>query len=163
MGEISEQQIAAMTTLLTTEQIAAFERHGYVRLREAFAHEAALRLQERMWAELREDFGIDRNDRHTWWQPLRSLHRVKRDPLQSAVATDRLIGAIDTLLGPVRWRVPSNWGLVLVTFPDHKRGEWSLPASGWHFDAELHRNATSLAGLVVFTFFSVVEPACGSE
>lgn len=148
---MSEQQSAAMATPLSAEQIAAFETHGYVRLREAFAPKVALRLQDRMWAELREDFGIDRDDRRTWWQPMRSLHRVNRDPLQSAVATDRLIGAIGALLGPVRWRVPPNWGLVLVTFPDQKRGDWSLPTSGWHFDAELHRNATSRPALHAIT------------
>jgi len=41
-----------------------------VRLPEAFAPEAALRLQERMWAELREDFGIG---------PGRSPHLVATD------------------------------------------------------------------------------------
>lgn len=148
------------TTALSAEQIAAFEDRGYVRLREAFSPAAALRMQERMWAELRKDFGIDRDDRSTWWQPPRSLRRAKWDPLQSAVATERLIGAIDGLLGAVPWNLPSNWGLVMVTFPE-LRGEWTLPTTGWHFDFDLHRNAASLGGLFVFTFFSAVEPRGG--
>jgi len=149
-----------MDAYLTDEQMGIFERKGYLYLSEAFAPEAAIQLQERMWTELREDFGIDRCDRRTWWQPRQSLHRAKRDPLQCAVASDRLLGAISALLGPVRWRVPSNWGVVLVTFPNPGSGDWSLPTAGWHFDFELHRNVTSLGGLFVFTFFSVVE-ACG--
>jgi hypothetical protein len=43
--------------------------------------------------------------------------------------------------------------------PSPARGsaDWSLPSNGWHFDFELHRNADSLGGLFVFTFFSRVE------
>lgn len=150
-----------MADSLTQGQLDAFERDGYLRLPETFAREAAIQLQERMWTELREDFGIDRFERRTWWQPMRSLHRAKRDPLQSAIASDRLTGAIGSLLGRVRWRVPSNWGVVLVTFPAAGSGDWSLPTAGWHFDFELHRNADSLGGLFVFTFFSVVEARGG--
>ena len=68
----------------TATQVATFERTGYLRLTKAFAPELALQIQERMWAELREDIGIDRSDRRTWWQPMRSLRRAKRDPLQDA-------------------------------------------------------------------------------
>lgn len=148
-------------TAMGAEQIAAFEDRGFVRLREAFAPEDALRMQGRMWAELREDFGIDRDDCSTWRQPPRSPRRAKWDPLQSAVATDHLVGAINALLSPVPWSVPSNWGLVMVTFPDRSPGQWTLPTTGWHFDFDLHRNATSLGGLFVFTFFSAVEPHGG--
>ena len=132
-----------MTPSLTESQMATFEHTGYLRLPQAFAPAAAIQIQEQMWAELREDFGIDRDNRATWWQPLQSLHRAKRDPLQNAIASERLIGAIGTLLAPVRWRVPSNWGVVLVTFPGRDGTDWNLPTAGWHFDFELHRNAIS--------------------
>jgi hypothetical protein len=146
---------------LTGAQRAEFESVGHLRLREASAPEAAIRLQERMWAELADDFGIDRGDPGTWRQPMQSLRRAKRDPLQGAVATDRLLGAIGALLGPIGWRPPSNWGVVLVTFPDRRPGEWTLPTTGWHFDFELDRNSTSLGGLFVFTFYSTVEARGG--
>lgn len=146
-----------MAVSLTTEQLATFERTGWVRLRAAFAAEDAVALQERMWAELRDDFGIVRDDPSTWRQPRRSLPRAKRDPMQHVVATDRLLGAIDDLLGPVRWRVPSNWGVVLVTFPDRTPGPWTLPASGWHFDFDLHPNADAPRAVQVFTFYSAVD------
>jgi hypothetical protein len=157
-GEI---RAAGKATVLSAEQVAAFEKHGHLRLREAFSREVAVQLQQRMWAELREDFGIDRDDRTTWYQPRRSLRRAKWDPLQSAIATEPLVGAIDTVLDPACWRIPSNWGVVLVTFPDHTQGEWTLPTSGWHFDFDLHDNGTSLSGLFVFTFFSTVGPRGG--
>lgn len=141
--------------------MAEFEERGHLRLREAFSRELALQLQERMWAELQDDFGIRRDDRGTWHQPRRSLHGAKRDPLQHGIATARLVGAIDALLSPRPWQTPSNWGVVLVTFPDRTAGEWALPSSGWHYDFDLHDNATSLSGLFVFTFFSAVGPRGG--
>ena len=55
---------------LTDEQLATFERTGHVRVPAAFSPDAALRIQERMWDELREDFGIDRDARRTF-----ELHR----------------------------------------------------------------------------------------
>ena len=153
--------VASTQSALSPEQVAAFEEHGHLRLGEAFSREIALQLQQRMWAELQEDFGIGRDDRRTWYQPRRSLRGAKWDPLQGAIATERLVGAIDALLGPVPWHMPSNWGVVLVTFPDQTEGEWTLPTSGWHYDFDIRDNATSLSGLIVFTFFSAVEPRGG--
>src|SRR6185295_9134930 len=97
---------------LSPEQISVFEERGHVRLREAFPREIALQLQQRMWAELQEDFGIGRDDRGTWYQPRRSLRGAKWDPLQREIATERLVGAIDALLAPVQWQMPTNWGVV---------------------------------------------------
>ncbi len=141
---------------LTAAQVTAFEERGYVEMRGAFPRDVALQLQQRMWDELRDDFGVDREDRETWYQPQRCLRSAKWDPLQRAIATGSLVGAIDALLAPVRWELPTNWGVVLVTFPDRTREEWSLPASGWHYDFDLQDNATSPTGLSVFTFFSSV-------
>jgi hypothetical protein len=151
-----ERHAAGGSAALSAAQVAAFEERGHVRIREAFPREVALQLQQHMWAELREDFGIDREDRDTWYQPRRSLRRAKWDPLQRAIATDSLVGAIDALLGPVRWRLPTNWGVVLVTFPDRTRDEWIPPTSGWHYDFDLQDNTISPSGLFVFTFFSTV-------
>src|SRR5262245_66515866 len=80
---------------LSAEQRAAFHDRGYVRLRQAFPREVALQLGANMWTELLEDFGIDQDDRGTWHQPRCSLRRAKWDPLQRAIATDVLVGAID--------------------------------------------------------------------
>src|SRR5262249_54185181 len=95
---------------LSAEQRAAFHERGHVRLRMAYSREVALQIQSNMWTELLEDYAIDQQDRRSWCQPRRSLRRAKWDPLQSAIATDRLVGAIDVLLHPAPWRVPRNWG-----------------------------------------------------
>jgi hypothetical protein len=154
MGNV-ELHVAGTSAALSAAQVAAFEERGHVRLRGAFPREVALQLQQRMWAELQKDFGIDGDDRDTWYQPQRSLRGAKWDPLQRVIATDSLVGAIDALLGPGRWQVPTNWGVVLVTFPDRTR-ERTLPTSGWHYDFDLGNNAISPSGLLVFTFFSTV-------
>ena len=152
---------AGRSIALSAAQMAAFEERGHVRLRGVFPREVALQLQQRMWAELQADFGIDGQDRDTWHQPQRSLRGAKWDPLQRAIATDSLVGAIDALLGPGRWQLPTNWGVVLVTFPDRTRDEWILPTSGWHYDFDLDDNAISPSGILVFTFFSTVESRGG--
>lgn len=148
--------------MLTAEELAAFAERGHVHLRDSFPRDAALQMQEHMWDELRREHGIARDDRTTWHQPRQSLRAAKWDPLQRAVETDAVVGAIDGLLGPdVRWSMPTNWGVVLVTFPAGGRDEWTLPSSGWHFDFDLHDHATAPAGLMLFTFFSSVAPRGG--
>jgi hypothetical protein len=127
----------------------------------AFPGEVALQMRANMWRELLDDYGIAQDDRQTWHQPRRSLRRAKWDPLQRSMATDRLVGAIDALLPPASWRLPTNWGVVLVTFPNRARDGWSVPSVGWHYDFGAHDNATSISGLQVFTFFSTVEPRGG--
>jgi phytanoyl-CoA dioxygenase PhyH len=151
-----ELNAAGRPAALDPAHVAAFEERGHLRLRGVFPRDVALQMQRRMWDELQADFGIDPDDRDTWCQPRRSLRRAKWDPLQRAVATDSLVGAIDTLLGAGRWELPTNWGVVLVTFPDRTGGEWTLPTSGWHYDFGLDDAATSPSGLLVFTFFSSV-------
>jgi hypothetical protein len=146
---------------LSAEQRAAFHDRGWVRLREAFPREVALQLGANMWEELLDDFGIDQADRGTWYQPRCSLRRAKWDPLQRAIATDILVGAIDALLGPAPWRLPTNWGVVLTTFPNLTRDEWSVPSAGWHYDFDVDANLMGIGGLQVFSFFSRVEPRGG--
>ena len=41
-----------MNASLTETQMATFNQNGHLRLPAAFAPEAAIQLQERMWAEL---------------------------------------------------------------------------------------------------------------
>jgi hypothetical protein len=141
---------------LTGEQRATFDERGWLRLEGVFPREVALQMQDRMWAELREVAAIDRARRETWHQPRSSLRGAKRDPLQHAIGSDALLAAIGALLGPVRWRVPSNWGVVLITFPTGAAHRWTVPTNGWHYDFDLVQNAAAPRGLLVFTFLGSV-------
>jgi len=146
-------------TSLTPEQHAAFDADGFLHLRAAFPPAAALELQDRMWEELREVHGIERNDRSTWYQPRKCLHGAKWDLGQGVIGAPRLIGAVHDLLGSRDWPLPAHWGVVLVTFPNPARA-WTVPTA-WHSDYELHGSNARLSDLFIFTFFSAVGPRGG--
>ena len=84
-----------MATVLSGTELAAFERWGYVRLRAAFPPALALEMQDAMWAELKQEFGIDRDDRSTWRVPPHDLKRAKYDPRNEAMC-------------PIVWWAPSG-------------------------------------------------------
>jgi hypothetical protein len=149
----------AQPRTLTPTEIARFERDGFVVVREAFARADALAMQRRWWQELRDVHGIRRDDRTTWHRIAGDLRAAKRDPLQHAILTDRLRGAVDDLLGPGAWAPPRDWGRCLVTFPEP--GRWDVPTGLWHWDnpPELHRDRPR--GLFVVGFVGTVEPGGG--
>jgi len=91
------------------DDVAAFSTRGYVRVNDAFSSEAALAMQARMWRELLESFGIDREDHGTWRQPPQDLRRSKLDSGQVAMNTQRLLGACNELLGVGHWGAPAHW------------------------------------------------------
>ena len=146
---------------LNADEVTAFAARGYVCVNDAFSSEAALEMQDVMWRELLEAFGIDRTDRATWHQPPHDLRRSKTDPGQLAMNTERLLGACDALLDAGSWGTPTHWGRVLVTFPDDSPTEWTVPTGVWHWDSALHENVGGVERLVVFTFFSEVETGGG--
>lgn len=150
-----------MTAVLSESDLAAFAARGYVVVHGAFSSESALAMQETMWDELREGFGIERNDRDTWHQPPRDLQRSKTDPAQNAITLGRLREACEALLGAGRWKAPAHWGRILVTFPEESNEPWRVPTGPWHWDSTLHENVGSLERLLILTFFSNVEPRGG--
>ena len=150
-----------MATVLSGTELAAFERWGYVRLRAAFPPALALEMQDAMWAELKQEFGIDRDDRSTWRVPPHDLKRAKYDPRNEAMCTDRLVGALGDLVEGGRVDVPGDWGRILVTFPEPAPPVWTVPTKIWHWDAALHQEVGAVRRLLVLTFFSTVEPRGG--
>lgn len=146
---------------MSPDELDSFKERGYVRLKGAFPRDAALSMQDAMWRELREEFGIDRNDRASWRQPPRDIHGQKTDSAQRAMNTERLLGACGQLVETDRYEAPAHWGRVLVTFPETSPRPWEVPTGVWHWDCELHDNVGAVTRLVVFTFFSDVEPEGG--
>ncbi len=70
-------------TVLSQGEIASFEEVGYVNIRQAFPREAALKMQDFMWSELKRLHNFDRNDPSSWkmdrWKPT-EWTRLKRVP-----------------------------------------------------------------------------------
>ncbi len=150
-----EAYIPPPMAVLTDTELETFAERGCVRLRGAFPEQLASRFRDEMWAELAREFGVDRGDPTTWHLPPgRGLRGVKKLPLQKDVATARLCGALDELLGEGTWRVPKQWGGVLVKLPRPGEGTWELPADVWHFDSRLGANVGALHRMFVFTVFA---------
>src|SRR2546427_693666 len=104
-------------TTLSSTDIEQFELDGFVVVKGAFAREDADAMQDAWWRELCDLYGIRRDDRSTWRQPLRDLRSGKASPLQTAMNTARARGAIDDLLGADMWKWPKHWGRAIATFP----------------------------------------------
>ena len=102
-------------TVLSPEDVASFEQHGYVYLPKAFSRADALAIQDSFWSQMQEQ-GIDRNDRSTWpTDPWPSLTLKDEPSLEGRITTPRLCGAINQLLGSENWHVPNRWGGYLIS------------------------------------------------
>src|SRR5436190_22522548 len=100
---------------LTHAESEQFDRDGFVVVKGAFAREDADAMQDSWWRELFDLYGIKRDDRATWHQPLRDLRGGKSSPLQARMNTVRVKGVIDDLLGASTWQWPKHWGRAIVT------------------------------------------------
>jgi Phytanoyl-CoA dioxygenase (PhyH) len=144
---------------LSPTEIQRFHDDGYVVVRSAFSPDDARAMQDEWWSELGQVHGIERDDRTTWRRILSDLKAAKHSPIQQKIATARVRGVIDALLGPGAWRAPADWGRPLVTFPE--RGGWDVPIELWHWDSDgsMHRDA--LNALFVVSFIGSVAPRSG--
>lgn len=149
-------------SVLTAEQRATFRRRGFLRLESAFDEEQAAEQREQIWRELRDVYGVREHDRGTWQQPAKQLRRAREHPGHLAMATARLTGAIDELLGPGDWqRVgPRHWGSVLFTFPNAET--WDVPRKTWHWDNPIPPHLSGCAALHLFSLLASLEPGGGA-
>jgi Phytanoyl-CoA dioxygenase (PhyH) len=151
--------LPAQPETLSPGDLQSFHDNGYVVAKGAFAHADAEAMQAEWWAELTEAHAIQRDDRATWRAIQGDLKQAKTSPIQERIATERVRGVIDDLLGAGKWRTPADWGRALVTFPE--TGVWDVPAELWHWDSpgDLHRQA--LNALFVVSFIGEVAPRSG--
>jgi hypothetical protein len=149
------------SSVLSTEDVRAFQERGHVRISQAFDPDSALQMQEFMWSELKRLNGIDRNDRSTWTKPVRGLNKAGRHGVYKGIGSPRLFTAIDELLGPSAWKKPAGWGGFLVTFPEGGDRAWDVTTDDWHWDGDPGICVDGASGISVFTFFSQVRPRGG--
>src|SRR5579862_3022301 len=167
-GRLKKREAAMQSapTTLTPAETDQFQSDGFVVVRNAFAREDADAMQDSWWQELEELYRIRRDDRSTWFQPVRDLRRGKNSPLQRKIHTPRVHGAIDDLLGPGLWQWPKHWGRAVVTFP--QGGTWDVPghrdrvgAAVWHWDSPVEWHADGMSALFAFTFIGAVAAGGG--
>ena len=146
--------------MLTIDQKLAYDQLGFVRLPGAFSKEHAQEMVARIWAAMKDKFDVRRDEPASWKiQMGYGFSEEKRDPAFHKVGSPKTIRAIDDLLGQDRWVRPSNWGQLLVTFPEADKN-WSVPTEIWHTDFGFLPSTDPL-GVMVFGFLSDVGPKAG--
>jgi hypothetical protein len=116
-------------------------------------------MEQRWWSELEEVHQVRRDDRSSWRPVPGDLKAAKRDPIQAAILTDRVRGALDDLLGEGAWSAPKDWGRPIVTFPEP--GDWDVPSHFWHWDNPWELYLDQPMGLFVVSFIGQVGPQGG--
>lgn len=117
-----------MGVVLSEAELDGFVSDGYLHLEGAFDAELAARCVDVLWSML----DVDRADPSTWNRPVMRIAGSTHPDLVAAVNTERLVGAIDDLLGgPDLWqRRAEGYGTFPVRFPsDADPGD-----TGWHID-----------------------------
>lgn len=150
---------------LSPDEIQQFIERGYLHLRGAFPVEHALAVQSLIWERLAER-GVHEDDPTTWTQPLVHLRENYNGPVFEACMTERLMDAIEDLVGAGRWKyrgVPHGWGWWPVNFHRGADQPWSVPTQGWHWDGGHFRHFLDSPdqGLVLLCVFSEIGPRGG--
>ncbi|HVN01584.1 MAG TPA: phytanoyl-CoA dioxygenase family protein [Caulobacteraceae bacterium] len=147
-------------TTLSAAEIAQFHDEGFVVVRGAFSPDDAAATRREWWAELAEVHGVREHDRATWRQPRADLKAAKFAPIGARLASPRVRGVIDDLVGAGAWPEPKHWGRVLTTFPE-TRGAWDVPTKLWHSDNPCAWHRTAMNGVMLFSFIGEVRPRSG--
>ncbi len=147
-----------MTTILTPEQRARFERDGVVRLPGAFTADEAAAMRDVVWTEL-ETRGIRRDDPSTWTSESPDhLQHLKARPELAAVWSPTTLGAIADLLGQEP-HVPADTGAFFLLFPTPR--PWTVPWKAWHVDHAWLDPKGPLRAIKVHSHFGETVPRSG--
>ena len=111
---------------LSSDDVERFVHDGFVRLEAAFPTEVAARCVDELWMLLDED----RHDPSTWTAPVLRIGGAASPAIVEAINTDRLIAAVDDLVGVGRWQRRRGYGSFPVRFPS----EQDPGDAGWHID-----------------------------
>lgn len=154
-----------MLNVLTDTQVEQFIEEGYTKLEEAFPRQQALLAQSFLWERLAER-GVRRDDRSTWKEPMVRINETYDDSVFQACATQRLIGAIEDLVGQGRYaeaQQKTQWGWWPVNFSLGSQEAWDVPQTGWHWDGSHFRHFVDSPdqGLLLLCIFSEVQPQGG--
>ena len=159
--------------VLSPAEVAAFMEQGYVYLRQAFPAEAAEKMREFMWAELKRLHGLERDDPSTWTINGRhsgkiqpgdfKLNSTRDNPVYAPTATERFMDAYAQLAGVEAARLRKNGGGFLISFPENHDQPWTLRSNKWHIDFSPRPGQYGLIPpwLATFKFFSTVDRGGG--
>ena len=161
---------AKRETVLSSEDVEAFEKLGYVRLKEAFPRAAALEMRDFMWSALERMHGFKRDDPTTWqkegWEPDNycyqwtelKLNRTKDHPIYKGIAAPRMVSAIEELMSEHLASLKQSWGAFTPVFPSRSSAPWDL---GYRWNC--YGDPQVQWSMGVNTFYSDVQPRGGGR
>jgi|HubBroStandDraft_1064217.scaffolds.fasta_scaffold00005_99 hypothetical protein len=149
--------------VLSDDDIEHFVEMGFCTLPAAFTRGQAEAAGRCLWRRIEEKSAIRQTDPSTWPANY-DIEEHLTDPDVIECFSDRLVAAIEQLLGPGRWRGERQWGLWPVNFS--YGADWPpgmLPESGWHIDGNWFEHTIDAPnqGLLVVGLFSDIEPGWG--
>jgi hypothetical protein len=109
---------------LTSEEIDAFVRDGFVRVEGAFPRRVADEGRARLWDEM----GLSPHQPAGWSEAVIRLPGSGAPPFDRAANTERLHVSFDQLVGPGRWVKRSGLGTFPIRFPNRPEPD----DTGWH-------------------------------
>lgn len=125
--------------MLTSQQLTAYDRDGYVVVPGLVAGQACERMCARIWDALETVHGIRQGEPDTWTQPMpRGLQDLCKSDGLAELAAPAFLEAVDDLLGAGQWDPPAHWGGPLPNFPS--RSPWNVPCRMWHLDYPVRGN-----------------------
>lgn len=163
---------AKRETVLSSEEVEAFEKRGYLHLKGAFPREAALEMQEFMWSELERKHGFRCDDPATWnlegWSPDKAPHRwtmlrlnqSKDHPIYKKLAAPRMVSALEEVAGEHAASLKQSWGAFTPIFPSRSSAPWDLGDGG---EWGCYADPQVPWSMGVNTFFSDVPPRSGGR
>ena len=150
--------------VLTDDQVEQFIEEGYTIVREAFSREDGAVALDFLWNVVKEDEGVDVNDRATWDRRFIHVKKGFGDPPFRKVAhSPRMTAAFNDVMGEGRWHPINGLGWWPITFPNFDPKPWVAPERGWHVDGiQFHHHVNSPdQGLLPIPIFSDIEPGGG--
>jgi Phytanoyl-CoA dioxygenase (PhyH) len=141
--------------MLTQQQRDEFNRLGILRVAGAIAAADIEAMCACVWDNLTRRFAMLRNQPETW-SPKRVLgsHALDKSVTFEQVGSARVREMLDDLMGQGNWRHPTQWGSLLVTFPESCE-RWDVPHPSWHLDFPA---SSRLGGLFVVRLFTCLAP-----
>lgn len=146
--------------VLSSNDLTHFAEQGFVRVADALPAPFVTAVQMTIWEQLHVQYGIVRQDSTTWRPRWCGINKTIIDSKVGVEITPRLVAAIDQLLGIAQWRPLKTLGGLLLTMPQPEGTPWQ-PALDWHFDNDPRAYRALVDELMLFTFFSAVQPQGG--
>lgn len=148
--------------VLSQEQIESFVERGFCLLSGAFTARQAEVARECVWARMEAKGGIRESEPSTW-PPAYDIEEHLQHPAVLECFTERLVMAVEELVGPGRWAGDRRWGFWPVNFSFGANAAYRIPDSGWHVDGNWFRHTVDSPrqGLLLIGLFSDIQPRWG--